>query len=208
MHNIFSNYNIQLTEEEFELFEQFLTLFITYNSHTNLSAIRDKEGIIEKHFIDSLMIYRFAKPEGRLLDIGSGGWFPGIPLKIMDEDLDVVLLDSVGKKVKAMDHFIHELGLHGICSIHERAEKLALEKKHRWQYDLVVSRATAYLPQILEWSVPFLSAKGKIVLYKMPSEEEWKDGEKAMKALGLVLFDEVFYDIGWQDRVLYIFKKA
>ena len=88
------------------LFEKFLALFQEYNAHTNLSAIRDEVGIVEKHFIDSVMLANFIEFHGKVLDIGSGGGFPGIPLKIGNPDVDFTLMDSVGKKVKAMNYFI------------------------------------------------------------------------------------------------------
>jgi 16S rRNA (guanine527-N7)-methyltransferase len=98
-------------------------------------------------------------------------------------ELQVTLLDSVGKKVKAMNHFVQELGLENIVAIQERAEMLAKYPNHREQYDFVVSRATAYITDILKLSFPFLKPRGKIILYKMPSEDEMKDLKKIMKKL-------------------------
>ena len=121
--------------------------------------------------------------EGRILDIGSGGGFPGIPIKIMQTSLRMTLLDSVGKKVKAMNHFIQELGLRDIVAIQERAEILAKNPEHAGKYDIVVSRATAYMSDILLWSAPFLTRNGKIVLYKIYSEEEQRDGERVARKL-------------------------
>ena len=119
---LFTSHGFELSDTELAQFEKFLELFVAYNTHTNLSAIRDAEGIIEKHFVDSLygasVIGEFSEnhPDRtlRLLDIGSGGGFPGIPLKLILPELQVTLLDSVGKKVKAMNHFVSELGLIGI----------------------------------------------------------------------------------------------
>ncbi len=104
--SLFSQYNIELDPAEEAIFRKFLDLFIEYNSHTNLSAIRTPEAIVEKHFIDSLMLGNFLELSGKVLDIGSGGGFPGIPLKILFPKVDFTLLDSVGKKVRAMNHFI------------------------------------------------------------------------------------------------------
>ena len=160
--DIFTTHHFDLSADETEKFTQFLELFMTYNSHTNLSAIRDADGIIEKHFVDSLYgasIIAESLPQTtspRLLDIGSGGGFPGIPLKIVVPELSITLLDSVGKKAKAMNHFAHELGLSGITAIQERAEILAKSPEHKESYDFVVSRATAYITDILTWAKPFL----------------------------------------------------
>lgn len=102
-------------------------------------------------------------------------------------DLHVTLLDSVGKKVKAMNHFIEELGLSDISAIQERAEVLAKDPHHTGQYDIITSRATAYITDILTWAVPFLASGGCIILYKMPSDEEERDREKILKKLSLTL---------------------
>jgi 16S rRNA (guanine527-N7)-methyltransferase len=98
-------------------------------------------------------------------------------------ELHVTLLDSVGKKVKAMHHFIESLGLKEIDAIQERAEILAKQSHHAGKYDIVVSRATAYISDILIWAFPFLTPGGRIILYKMPSDEEVKDRNATMKKL-------------------------
>ncbi len=209
---IFTKNGFNLSPSEIELFEKFLFLFIDYNNHTNLSAIRDADGIIEKHFVDSLMgasaimevIWNKNLPI-RLLDIWSGGWFPGIPLKIVLPDIDVTLLDSVGKKVKAMNYFINELWLQKIHAIQERAETIAKNNTYAWQYDFVVSRATAYITDILVWAQPFLKPDWKIILYKMPSDEEQNDRKKIAKKLSLNLEWELQYSLAWKERVIYIF---
>lgn len=130
--DIFTSHGFELDAHEIEIFERFLALFREYNAHTNLSAIRDEDGIVEKHFVDSLYgAQAIDMVSARLLDIGSGGGFPGIPLKIVIPKLQVILLDSVGKKVKAMNHFVRQLQLQGIQAIHERAELLAKTSEHK-----------------------------------------------------------------------------
>ena len=214
LESTFASHGFELSKEEVSLFEQFLSLFMAYNAHTNLSAIRDDEGIIEKHFIDSLYgteaINSFLptdKESIRLLDIGSGWGFPGIPLKIVMPELDITLLDSVGKKVKAMNHFITELWLHNIEAIQERAEILAKNPKYNGWFDFVVSRATAFITDILTWATPFLTRDGKIILYKMPSEDEIKERDKVMKKLWLKLVWEYEYELAGKVRVISIFEK-
>lgn len=205
--DLFLFYGITLSLSEEKLFQDFLSLFIAYNSHTNLSAIRDEEGIIVKHFIDSLAVLRAVNLEWKVLDIWSGGWFPGIPLKIIQPSLRMTLLDSVGKKVKAMNHFVQELELRDIVAIQERAEILAKNPEYAEKYDFVVSRATAYMSNILPWSVPFLKRNGKIILYKIYSEEEHKDGEQIARRLWLMLEKIHQYELAGQTRCLYIFQK-
>lgn len=213
--SLFSDHHFELSSEENILFEKFLSLFIEYNSHTNLSAIRDEQGIVEKHFIDSLYgadiianyISEWTQMSPRLLDIWSGWGFPWIPLKIVLPNLQVTLLDSVGKKVKAMNYFISELGLTEIRATQSRAEELAKLPDEKWQYDFIVSRATAYITDILTWAKPFLKKDGKIILYKMPSDEEARDRGQIMKTLGLVLEAELEYLLAEKQRVIYVFSK-
>ncbi|NRH20865.1 16S rRNA (guanine(527)-N(7))-methyltransferase RsmG [Candidatus Gracilibacteria bacterium] len=235
MQSLFSSHGFELSDSELAQFEQFLTLFMEYNAHTNLSAIRDREGIIEKHFVDSLYgvsiineVIRFfhhtykgriqssglQDPSGaqdlkkvRLLDIGSGGGFPGIPLKIVIPELDITLLDSVGKKVKAMNHFIENLGLTDIQAIQDRAESLAKNPDHKGKYDIVVSRATAYITDILFWSAPFLTKTGRIILYKMPGEDERRDIGQACQKYRLKLTGELEYELAGKARIVYVFAR-
>ncbi|MDP2103630.1 MAG: 16S rRNA (guanine(527)-N(7))-methyltransferase RsmG [Candidatus Gracilibacteria bacterium] len=205
--SIFKNYNIELEPTEEAIFRRFLELFVEYNSHTNLSAIRTPEAIIEKHFIDSLELGRFVELSGRVLDIGSGGGFPGIPLKILFPDADFTLMDSVGKKVRAMNHFIEGLGVEGIRAVQARAEEVARLPEYKRKFDFIISRATAYLPQILEWAEPFLAPEGQIILYKLASPDEIADGEKMMRKLKLRLVGKEPYTIADQERVFLIFER-
>lgn len=154
---IFSQFGVEASPEQAALFERYADLFLEYNAHTNLSAIRDKEGVVSKHFADSVVLLNFEELRGRVLDIGTGGGFPGIPLKIMRPGLEVVLMDSVSKKTKACDHFVAYLGLDDIWTVWSRAEEAAKRPDMRSGFDWVVSRATAYMPQILEWAAPFVA---------------------------------------------------
>jgi 16S rRNA (guanine527-N7)-methyltransferase len=106
---IFSQFGVKASPDQAALFERFADSFLAYNSHTNLSAIRDREGVVSRHFADSAVLLNFEELHGRILDIGTGGGFPGIPLKILRPELDVTLLDSVSKKTKACEHFVAEL---------------------------------------------------------------------------------------------------
>jgi 16S rRNA (guanine527-N7)-methyltransferase len=215
MQSTFSSHGFELSESELAAFQRFLELFTEYNAHTNLSAIREKEGIILKHFVDSLYgvsivseIIEHTTTPVRLLDIGSGWGFPGIPLKLAIPELDITLLDSVGKKVKAMNHFIEGLGLQDIRAIQDRAENLAKSPEHKGQYDIVVSRATAYITDILYYSAPFLTRDGRIILYKMPGEDERRDIGQACKKYKLRLTGELPYSLAGQERILYVFARA
>lgn len=119
----------------------------------------------------------------------------------------MTLLDSIGKKVKAMNYFVQELGLQHISAIQERAEVLGKQRDYAGKYDFVVSRATAYMSDILPWSLPFLKRNGKIILYKIYSEEEHKDGEQMARKLGLILEKVYEYELAGQKRCLYVFQR-
>lgn len=205
---IFQKYDLELTVAEIDKFTKLLELFMEYNAHTNLSAIRDSNAIIEKHFVDSLMIEKFFDvSENRILDIGTGGGFPGIPLAIVHPATPITLLDSVGKKIKACNHFIEQLGLKSIDAVNARAEQISGKPKYYAQYTLVISRATAGMAQILEWANPFVAVGGHIVLYKIASDEEFTLGTKIAKKLKLKLLPEETYELAGQKRTLYIFQK-
>jgi 16S rRNA (guanine527-N7)-methyltransferase len=210
----FLEYHYELDQRESETFEKFLQLFLEYNSHTNLSAIRDPAGVIEKHFIDSVMsapiIHGLFDTENtalRLIDIWSGWGFPGIPLKIVMPTLDITLLDSVGKKTHAQNFFIEQLGFGGIRGIKERAEVLGKHPDHHKKYHIVTSRATAFMTDILTWATNFLHPDGKIILYKMPSAEESQTLPKLTKKLGIRLLSQETYTLQWNTRTLFIFGK-
>lgn len=205
--DVFESRNIPLTESQAALFDRFADSFLAYNSHTNLSAIRDREGVLEKHFADSAELVRFEEIPHRILDIGTGGGFPGIPLKILRPDTEFVLLDSVSKKTKACDSFIADLGLSSIRTVWGRAEEIAKDPGMAGGFGLVVSRATAYLPQILGWAAPFVARGGRIALYKLPSETELADGVPVAEKLGLTLVREHGYSLAGQDRRILVFQR-
>ncbi|HEX6462738.1 MAG TPA: 16S rRNA (guanine(527)-N(7))-methyltransferase RsmG [Candidatus Saccharimonadales bacterium] len=207
---LFEKYKFALNIAQQEKLEQFVELFQAYNARTNLSAIRDPEGIWLKHIADSLMPVNFEPFAGKLLDIGSGGGLPGIPLAIACPNVDITLLDSVGKKVKACEHFIDKLGLHNIHVIQGRAERLDQQHKFQNHFDIVTSRATAYLPTILAWSEQFIKNDGRIILYKTASSGELDDGAAAAKYLGLKLLHMHYYHLDGQERqiLVYIHKAS
>ncbi|MBW7954238.1 16S rRNA (guanine(527)-N(7))-methyltransferase RsmG [Candidatus Gracilibacteria bacterium] len=208
MKEIFSQFNIDLTQKQLELFEQFLKIFIEKNSQINLSAIRDEKEIIEKHFVDSIILKNFSSIEGKVLDLGTGGGFPGIPLKIVDDfNTEFTLVDSVGKKVNAVNEFIDKLGLTNIKAIQKRAEELGHDTEHREKYNMVVSRATAYLPTLLEYVIPLLSIGGIFVAYKLDDDEEIKRSQKALNLLNAEIAVIKKYSLNGQKRALLFIQK-
>lgn len=207
--NLFKKYKIELEKDELEKFDKFLKVFIEKNSKINLSAIRDEESIIEKHFIDSIMLNIFVELEEwkKVLDLWTGWGFPLIPLSIINPKVNFSGLDSVWKKLKAIEDFAEELELKNISTINWRAEIVWQDPKYREQFDYVVSRATAFLPVLLEFVIPLLKVGGTFIAYKLADKEELRSAKKALSRLSAKIYKVKNYDIDWQRRTLIIIEK-
>lgn len=181
----FKDYDLDLTYiEDFEAFRKYL---LEYNKTTNITRIVDEDEFNVKHFLDSLSLFKtnIIKDGIKIIDVGTGGGFPGLPIKLYKRDLDVTLLDSLKKRVVFLDSAITKLHLEGIRAIHSRAEELAADEKHREQYDLVCSRAVANLSTLSEYCLPFAKIGGYFVAMKGPEyKEELSLATKALKTLG------------------------
>ena len=175
--------NIQISKENKEKLYEYMSFLINYNKKVNLTAIKDEKEIILKHFVDSIFIKNMIK--GRVIDIGSGAGFPGIPLKIVNREISLCSIDSVGKKVNFQKELIKRLNINDIETIHIRAEDLADDLKYRENFDFVVSRAVANLTTLVEYMLPFVKVNGKCICLKGPNaEEEINNAKKAIKILG------------------------
>ena len=178
---------IDLSEKQFLQFEKYYELLTEWNSFMNLTAITEHEEVLKKHFLDSLSIVKAVKMEDihTVMDIGTGAGFPGIPLKISYPHLKVVLLDSLGKRVKFLNHVINELGLEDISAIHGRAEDFARQAEYREQFDLCVSRAVANLSSLSGYCLPYTRKNCLFVSYKSGKvEEELENAKRAISLLG------------------------
>ncbi|PID87544.1 16S rRNA (guanine(527)-N(7))-methyltransferase RsmG [Candidatus Gracilibacteria bacterium] len=208
MLDLLDKYNIELDSREIELFKKFLDLFIEKNSQINLSAIRKVEDIIEKHFIDSIMLNVFLDLKGNVGDVGTGGGFPLIPLAITNKNVNFTGIDSVGKKLKAIDEFVLKLGLKNIVTLNGRCEELGKDLKYRETFDYVLSRATAFMPTLIEYTIPFLKVGGIFVAYKLDDKEELNSSKKALNRLGAKILKVKNYKIGEQKRTLVFIEKV
>lgn len=158
-------------------FERLAMLFLEKNSQINLSSIRDEENVWNKHFYDSLSACRYIekyKPE-TILDMGTGGGFPTLPLAFVYPDIQFYAVDSVQKKLKAVEWFIEKMGMRNVSIIWGRAEELGHDKKHREKYDMVVTRAFAHFSPMLEMTLPFLKNKSHLISYRGPEKTEDDD---------------------------------
>ena len=176
---------MNISEKEANQFDKYMQLLLEWNEKINLTAITEPDQIILKHFIDSTTILKYIKDNDKVIDIGTGAGFPGIPIKIMNETLDITLVDSLNKRVNFLNEIIQSLELDKIQVIHARAEELGRNKEHREVYDVAVSRAVANLSTLLEYLMPFVKVGGICICMKGPNiEEELKTAENAIIELG------------------------
>ena len=184
---ILQEWNITLSDEQEWQFSTFYEMLVEKNKVMNLTAITEFDEVIEKHFLDSVSLGAVLdlKKELKVLDIGTGAGFPGIPLKIIYPNLQITLADSLNKRVTFLNEVIEALKLNGIEAIHARAEELARNAAYREQYDLCVSRAVANLSTLSEYCLPFVALNGMFVPYKSGEiEEEVEAAKKAIFLLG------------------------
>lgn len=178
---------VELTDQQLEQFKTYYEMLIEKNKVMNLTAITEKDEVIDKHFIDSISLNKAVdttKPL-KILDLGTGAGFPGIPLKIAYPNLKITLLDSLNKRIKFLQEVIEELGLQEIEGIHGRAEDFAKQQGYREQYDLCVSRAVANLATLSEYCLPYVKEGGCFISYKSGAvEEEVNQSKKAITELG------------------------
>ena len=186
--------NITLTNEQKENIEKYADLLIEYNKHTNITAIKDKEGIYLKHFYDSLTLIKITDLNEplTLLDVGSGGGFPGIVLKIVFPNLDITLLDSNNKKSKFQKFIIENLELKGIKVVCDRAENYY---KAGEKYDIVVARAVSSLNILSELTIPFVKQNGEFIAMKADAKNEIEMSKNGIKTLGGEIKDIVEFNL-------------
>lgn len=201
--------------EKQNLFQKYIELFVEYNSKVNLVSNNDEKLLFEKHIYDSLALNLFFKKYKqelsiKLLDIGTGGGFPSLPVAMTYEKMQVCAVDSINKKINFIKNAALELNLKNIEPICSRVEDLPEFRKK--SFDVVTTRAMAELREILEYAIPFLKVGGYFVAFKsLKAEEEIKNASTALKALNTVLVDKIEYTLpieGENRRVLLVFKKV
>lgn len=177
--------NIKVSDREIENLYKYMIGIIEWNDKVNVTAITEEKLFIVKHFIDSLLINHYLQGKEKIIDIGTGGGFPGIPLKILNKDKKFVLIDSVNKKLNVIRDLSEKIELENLEIIHSRAEDLASKKEYRESFDVATTRAVSNLSTILEYMLPFVKMGGIAVCMKGPNyKEELEDAQKAIEILG------------------------
>ena len=175
----------EISNYQAENFHKYMLLLLEWNQKMNLTAITDEKEIIYKHFIDSISINKYIKEANNVMDIGTGAGFPGIPLKLLNKDINFILVDSLNKRISFLEEIKKELKLDKIELIHARVEDLAKNEAYREKMNIVVSRAVANLSTLLEYMLPFVKIGGTCICMKGPNiEEEIEKSKNALEVLG------------------------
>lgn len=202
--------NIKLSQIQVERFYCYMKQLISWNQKINLTAITEESEIIEKHFIDSLTINKYIDKDAKLIDVGTGAGFPGVPIKIVRDDIEITLLDALNKRLNFLNEIINENKLEGINTVHYRAEEAGKIKDYREKFDIATSRAVAQLNILTEYLLPFVKIGGKCICMKGSNiKEELERSKKSIEILGgrIEAVDEFYLPNSDISRSIIVIKK-
>ena len=183
---------LEFTEVQYEQFIKYMRLLQEWNEKINLTAITEDEDVIKKHFIDCIKAFKSEpiKNAKTIIDVGTGAGFPGLPIAIINPNVEVTLLDSLNKRINFLNTVVQELGLKNVTTIHSRAEDGARNKDLREQFDISTSRAVANMSVLSEFCLPYVKIGGNFIALKGPSvEQEIQESRNAIGTLGGQLVD-------------------
>ena len=205
------DFNIKINDEQIKKFMNYMNLLLEWNEKINLTAITQPDEVKLKHFVDSLTVLKYINDDDKVIDIGTGAGFPGIPLKIMKGNTKITLLDSLNKRINFLNIVIETLNLRNIQAIHGRAEEIARNKLYREKYDVTVSRAVANLSNLSEYMLPFVKVGGKCICMKGANvNEEIEKAKNAIKELGgeIERVDNFYLSDNDNERNIIIIRKV
>ena len=183
--NGFKSINIDIDGKTAEKFMIYMRELVSWNEKVNLTTITEPNEIITKHFLDSAAPAEYIGEGASVIDVGCGAGFPGLVLKLLRNDINLTLLDSLDKRLKFLDFVINETETEGVALLHMRAEDGGRDRKYREKFDVAVSRAVANMAVLCEYCLPFVKTGGKLIALKGPkTAEELKNAETAIKRLG------------------------
>ena len=199
--NRFNDNDIEIDKQKAGQLFDYYSMMVEKNKVMNLTSITEFKDVVDKHFIDSCVLVKFASINNKsVIDIGTGAGFPGVPLKILCPDIKITLLDSLRKRIDFLNEVIAALDLKGVETIHGRAEDLARKTEFREKYDIAVSRAVSNLSTLSEYCLPFVAVNGAFYSYKgIKASDEISAAEKAIKILGGKITDNYKPDINGTD---------
>ena len=203
---------IETSSEMLNTFQLYMEGILEWNDKINLTAITDKDEFVRKHYIDSLLCYEFNEVQSadKIIDVGTGAGFPGVPLAIVFPEKQFVLMDSLKKRLNVVDELCKKLGINNVTILHGRAEDLARDKKHREKYDLCVARAVANTAVLAEYALPFIKVGGSLLAYKGSDfKKELDEGQKAINLMGGKLAGErsvAIENLGLNHKIIIINK--
>lgn len=194
--------NVEITDYQVDQLIKYKDILLEWNQKMNLTAIEEEKEVMIKHFLDSLSCIqtKYLKTEGRMIDVGTGAGFPGVPLKIALPNIELTLLDSLKKRIGFLEEVCRETNLINVEFLHGRAEDFGQNKAHREKYDYAVSRAVAALNVLVEYCLPFVKVGGYFICQKGPGLiEELPEAKNAIKILGGEVVDQIVIDLPFSD---------
>lgn len=201
-------YNNEIDETKSNLLYQYMKKILDWNQNVNLTAIKNEKDFIIKHFVDSLTVTSYIDDSRKIIDVGTGGGFPGIPLKIFFPNSKIDLVDSTQKKLNIIKEISSELNFNELNFIHARAEELGQNNNYREKYDVAISRAVANLPTLVEYLLPLCRVGGKVICMKGPNiQNELLEAKYAINVLGGKLESKINLSVGNEERNIIIINK-
>ena len=197
------SYGIEIDDSLSQKLTTYADLLREWNEKINLTAILDDEGIAIKHFLDCLLVCKYAdfKKGQKIIDVGTGAGFPGLVIAAANPDVQVTLLDSTGKKLKAVEDMARNMGVENVEIVHMRAEDAGKKPEFREQYDFSTARAVAELRVLLEYTLPFVKVNGAFLSLKGASAlEEIDSAQSSLRTLGGKIQDKFQFSLPGGDK--------